>query len=45
MLPDKKQKRFFKTKDLARPGKSRLSGLISKIILKLVIPDHTMTAN
>ena len=34
-----KQKHFFKTKDLASIAKKRLSGVISKNILKLGIPD------
>ena len=34
-----KTNNYFKTKDLASPGKIRLSGLISKNLLKIVIPD------
>ena len=34
-----KKNHFFKTKDFAGPAKIRFSNLISKNILKLVIPD------
>ena len=34
-----KENHFSKTKDLASPAKRRFSSLISKNILKLVIPD------